>query len=61
MYETVNVLGAIRADFVPQCSADIMKASRAGLINFSPSFFYVLSAIFGIQITSSRETQEFIN
>ena len=58
VYESVNVLGgAILADFVPQC---IMKACRAGHLNFSPTFLHIRSALFGIQFKKSRKTHEFI-
>ena len=58
MYEPVNVLGrAIRAEFVPQC---IMKACRAGHLNFSLSFLHILQALFDIQMKKSRKMHEFI-
>ena len=58
MYESVNVLGGvIRNDFVPQV---IMKACRAGRLNFMPRFLHIHSALFGLQVKRSRKTHEFI-
>ena len=57
VYEPVNVLEcAIWADFVPQ---RIMKACRAGHLNFSLSFPHILSALFDIQMKRSRKMHEF--
>ena len=58
VYESVNVLGgAFRADSVPQCT---MISCRAGRPNILPNFFHILSASFGIQNKSCRNTDEFI-